>query len=131
MVSAHFLLHTVLKAHPDRTTRVPRRHSLIHSTHFVFLTRLFVCVRMYYLSFIRYPLDFLLANELSSVEFDCSDFPNVEQCPVPIGDVLLETFGVKYGLGDRAVNFVSLWIFWLGFLVLGFLALRFINHIKR
>ena len=86
---------------------------------------------MYYLSFIRYPLDFLLANELSSVTFDCSDYSTIQLCPVPVGDVLLDTFGVKYSLGERAINFVSLWIFWLGFLVLGFLALKFINHIKR
>ena len=88
-------------------------------------------LRMYYLSFIRYPLDFLLANELSSVTFDCSGYSDIAQCPVPVGDVLLDTFGVQYSTGERAINFVALWIFWGGFLVLGFFALKFINHIKR
>ena len=87
---------------------------------------------MFYLSFIRYPLDFLLANELADVAFDCSDYAaNPSDCPIPSGNTLLDEFGVDYSTGQRAIDIVSLWIFFAGFLVLGFLALRFINHIKR
>ena len=86
---------------------------------------------MYYLSFIRYPLDFLLGNEFASVTFDCSDYPVLADCPVPVGNTILDEFGVEYDLGHEAVNFIALWIFLAGFLFFGFLALRFINHIKR
>jgi hypothetical protein len=87
--------------------------------------------RMYYLSFIRYPLDFMLANEFADVTFDCSDYPSVSDCPVPIGNTILNEFGVQFDFGNRVINFISLWIFCGGFLVLGYLALNFINHIKR
>jgi len=37
---------------------------------------------MYYLSFIRYPLDFLLSNEFSDVVFDC-DIISDTRAPSP------------------------------------------------
>jgi ATP-binding cassette subfamily G (WHITE) protein 2 (SNQ2) len=85
---------------------------------------------MYYISFIRYPLDFLLANEFSDVVFDCIPLSSTA-CAITDGNQVLDAFGVKYNLGNRAINFVSLWLFYGGFLVFGFLSLKYRNHIKR
>jgi ABC-type multidrug transport system permease subunit len=85
---------------------------------------------MYYLSFIRYPLDFLLANEFSDVVFDC-DVISDTTCAITDGNQVLEQFGVKYDLGSRAIDVVSLWLFYGGFMAFGFLSLRYRNHIKR
>jgi len=85
---------------------------------------------MYYLSFIRYPLQFLISNELLQDTFDCTGL-TLDQCPYHTGTDILNIFGIDYSFSGRALDFAVLWIFLAGFLVMGYLSLRYINHIKR
>jgi len=79
---------------------------------------------MYYLSFIRYPLDFMISNEYAGLTFNgAGAFPD--------GYTVLNTFGINYDMENRVIDFISLWLFCLGFFTLGFLALKYINHVKR
>ena len=108
---------------------------------------------MYYLSFIRYPLDFLIANEVLNLDFTCDDDqvitqpfePNLcpdtvtvfpapgyaRKCPIACGKDLLSQFQIDYGDSDIALNLGLVFVWLAGFLALGYLALRYVNHIKR
>jgi ABC-type multidrug transport system permease subunit len=107
---------------------------------------------MYYLSFIRYPLDFLIANEVLDLTFTCDPSemivqffsPNLcpdsvtpypsnyaKKCPIACGRDLLSQFQIDYGNSDIALNLGLVFVWLAGFLTLGYLALRYVNHIKR
>jgi ABC-type multidrug transport system permease subunit len=112
---------------------------------------------MYYLSYTRYPLAFLAANELITDNFNCQSselitapatyntcpglaipnpaatgsFDALLKCPIQCGQELLDQFGISSQGSDMAINAAMIWVFACGFAVLNYLALRYINHIKR
>lgn len=97
---------------------------------------------------IRYPLELLAANELRFLDFTCAPsmlMPapsgyNVcplpasssgRKCPLQCGSELLSQFGMESSSDGMWLNYFVIVIFMVGFRILGYAALRFINHIKR
>ena len=56
---------------------------------------------------------------------------SILKCPVACGFEMLEAFGVKHSIAWQVQSFVILHCFTIFFAALGFLALKYINHIKR
>jgi len=56
---------------------------------------------------------------------------NVLKCQYGCGFDLLESFGVKQTIAWQVESFVILHCFMIFFALMGFLALKYINHIKR
>jgi hypothetical protein len=108
---------------------------------------------MYYVSFFRYPLSFLCANELRDENFYCTasqilylptsaaptpyvctgitDTNCLGVCSYTRGSQILDQFNMASDPAGRSLNLGILFIFAAGFQFLSFLAIRFINHVKR
>ena len=106
---------------------------------------------MHYLSFIHYPLFFVVSNELRDItEFTCdstllstptdtkcvipsSQYVNGQPmaCPIQCGVELLDQFGIPYSNGDLVLDYFVVVIFAATFTLLSYLVVRNINHVKR
>ena len=106
---------------------------------------------MHYLSFIHYPLFFVVSNEMRDItQFTCDSsllsaptdsscaIPDSQYvdgqpmaCPIQCGAELLDQFGIPYGNGDMVLDYFVVVIFASVFTLLSYLVVRNINHVKR
>ncbi|KAK5578429.1 hypothetical protein RB653_008100 [Dictyostelium firmibasis] len=97
---------------------------------------------MHYLVFSKYGLETLSITELKNEEFYCTDSQqfkidivgrNVtkEYCPIQTGDTMLLQYGMNDAYGRQFYNLIILGGYFCAYTFLGYLALRFINHMKR
>jgi hypothetical protein len=108
---------------------------------------------MHYFNVFRYPLFTMITNELDQMKFSCSpqslipvfvgagnvacptvpDFSNgycwQSVCPLQNGNQLLNVFSID--VSQLQMNGGLMVVMWVGFRLLGFLAFRYVNHIKR
>ena len=97
----------------------------------------------HYVSPNRYPLTAGLQNEMRGAQFTCAPnqvFPlaspmcdrnDGHRCPVQCGNELLTGLGVSIDSSDEVQNFCLILVFIAGWKLLGYLAFRYVNHIKR
>src|SRR4051812_34102127 len=96
----------------------------------------------YHLSFFRYAVEAIAVKEFSGTNFHCSNdgYPipillangtavTKPYCPIPNGDVFLKKFGMRKSL--MWVDVGVLVGFYLAFIVVVLVALRFLKHTKR
>jgi len=81
---------------------------------------------MYYISFFRYPINFLATNELKDLNFPC---PTPGTCPITDGADLLNQYNSP--VSSEWTMFYATIIYMIGLRFCGFLAFRFKQHIKR
>ena len=106
---------------------------------------------MYYISFIRYPLSFVSANELRDIDyFTCdssllgtptdsvcaipaSQYVNgaPKACPVQCGPQLLDQFGIDYSNNDMGMYYGVVCLYAIAFTIFSYLTVRYVNHVKR
>ncbi len=104
---------------------------------------------MYYLGFLRYPLSFGVANEMRGLQFTCEasqripfnpatqstpcELPAGQTtiCPIQCGDGLAHSVGIATEGADYTSYLIIVFAYAIGLRVLGFLAFKYINHIKR
>ena len=102
---------------------------------------------MYYISFIRYPLSFVSANELRDIDyFQCDQSllnpptdtvcvlpasQNGLSCPIQCGKQLLDQFGIDYSNNDLGEYFGVVCLYAIFFTFLSYWVVRKVNHVKR
>lgn len=112
---------------------------------------------MYYVSFFRYAVSFLCANELRDENFYCSasevsyvptsaapggsdyqcqgdsDPYCLPVCPYTTGGgaAMLEQFSIGYSSSHLDTNLGVIFVFAVGFQLINLFAIRFVNHVKR
>lgn len=96
---------------------------------------------MYYINVMHYPLEAIVVNEMDGNWFGCPKGEGVvnvfipsanatkSYCPITSGEMMLK--GVSFDADMRLPNMGITIAWWFLFVVLSFLALRFIRHIKR
>ncbi|EGC35111.1 hypothetical protein DICPUDRAFT_55375 [Dictyostelium purpureum] len=97
---------------------------------------------MHYLVFSKYGLESLAVTELNGQDFVCKEgeyaLINIDPtgnntmkpfCPIPNGETILNQYGFSF---DRQFyNCIILFGYFIGYTFIGYLALRYINHMKR
>lgn len=112
---------------------------------------------MFDVSYFKYAMHFLSAEEMEGEIFTCnqdqlvpvSDPASYSQwwqcppsvisltatgaykCPIACGKELLNYYGVKYSVQWEIINFAVLHSFFIFFLIINFLCIKYINHVKR
>lgn len=97
----------------------------------------------HYVSPNRYPLTAGLQNEMRGAQFTCApnqvfplpapmcDRSDGFRCPVQCGNELLTGLGVSIEVSDEVQNYCLILVFIAGWKLLGYLAFRYVNHIRR
>ena len=96
---------------------------------------------MYYINLMHYPLEAIVVNEFHGKTFTCPHNKGAVEvfipqanitrayCPITSGDQVLKGFDFhpNHKLPDMGITIA----FWFAMVILSFLALRFVRHIKR
>jgi hypothetical protein len=53
------------------------------------------------------------------------------KCQFGCGEELMDAMGIGYSVSDRATDLGITFVFAVGFFILAYLGLRYINHVKR
>ncbi|KAN0029967.1 hypothetical protein ACTA71_008107 [Dictyostelium dimigraforme] len=96
---------------------------------------------MHYLVFSKYGLETLSITELKGESFKCNDdqYSKIDvgmnrtrdYCAIQTGDTMLLQYGMDDAYGRQFYNLIILGGYFCAYTFLGYLALRFINHMKR
>lgn len=96
---------------------------------------------LYYISFVHYPLEAIVVNEMHGTTFECPGGKGAVKvdiisanttklyCPITSGDTMIKY--VDFEVDNRLPNMGITITIWVGLVICSFLALRFIRHIKR
>jgi ATP-binding cassette, subfamily G (WHITE), member 2, PDR len=94
---------------------------------------------LYYLSFVRYPLEALTVNEVDGQHYKCADNELVwvdvsptevkSFCPVEKGKFIVDFFDMDSSMAN--IDLVVVYVYWIGLILATWFCLQFVKNIKR
>ncbi len=95
---------------------------------------------MYYFNLMHYPLEAVSINELNGKVFDCpngdgaipimiNETVSKSYCPIQSGNDILE--GLQFDIDNRLPDMGIMIGWWVFMVIICYLSVRYIRHIKR